>query len=55
MTFLLRFRELTVVDLRVQLEHRVVVDAIASRDEAAARAAMRLHIENARKRVFDGG
>lgn len=41
--------------LRGQLEHRVVVEAIASRDETAARAAMRLHIENARKRVFDGG
>ena len=38
-----------------QLEHRQVVDAIALRDESGARAAMRLHIENARKRVFDAG
>jgi GntR family transcriptional regulator, transcriptional repressor for pyruvate dehydrogenase complex len=41
--------------LRGQGEHRRVVEAIASRDEAGARAAMRLHIENARKRVFDAG
>ncbi len=38
-----------------QREHRLVVEAIAARDEAGARAAMRLHIENARKRVFDAG
>jgi GntR family transcriptional repressor for pyruvate dehydrogenase complex len=41
--------------LRGQKEHRAVLDAIAAKDEAAARAAMRLHIENARKRVFEGG
>jgi GntR family transcriptional regulator, transcriptional repressor for pyruvate dehydrogenase complex len=41
--------------LRGQEEHRAVLKAVASRDEAAARHAMRLHIENARKRVFDGG
>jgi DNA-binding FadR family transcriptional regulator len=38
-----------------QEEHRAVFDAIAVRDEAAARAAMRRHIENARRRVFEGG
>jgi GntR family transcriptional regulator, transcriptional repressor for pyruvate dehydrogenase complex len=38
-----------------QQEHRRVVEAIAAKDEAGARAAMRLHIENARKRVFDAG
>ncbi|UFS74397.1 FadR family transcriptional regulator [Tardiphaga sp. 37S4] len=41
--------------LRGQEEHRAVLDAIASRDEAGAREAMRAHIENARKRVFEGG
>jgi GntR family transcriptional repressor for pyruvate dehydrogenase complex len=41
--------------LRGQKEHRAVLDAIAAKDEAGARAAMRLHIENARKRVFEGG
>jgi GntR family transcriptional repressor for pyruvate dehydrogenase complex len=41
--------------LRGQKEHRAVLDAIAARDEAGTRAAMRLHIENARKRVFEGG
>jgi GntR family transcriptional repressor for pyruvate dehydrogenase complex len=41
--------------LRGQQEHRAVLNAIAARDEVAARAMMRLHIENARKRVFEGG
>jgi DNA-binding GntR family transcriptional regulator len=41
--------------LRGQEEHRAVLDAIAARDEAGAREAMRSHIENARKRVFEGG
>lgn len=41
--------------LRGQEEHRVVLEAIAARDEAKARTAMRQHIENARKRVFEGG
>ncbi len=36
-------------------EHQAVYDAIAARDEAGARRAMRTHIENARRRVFDGG
>jgi DNA-binding FadR family transcriptional regulator len=38
-----------------QEEHRLVFDKIAARDEAGARQAMRQHIENARKRVFEGG
>ncbi len=38
-----------------QREHRVVFEAIAARNEDAARQAMRRHIENARKRVFEGG
>ena len=38
-----------------QHEHRLVFEAIAARDEAGARDAMRQHIENARKRVFEGG
>jgi DNA-binding FadR family transcriptional regulator len=33
----------------------VVFEAIAARNEDAARQAMRRHIENARKRVFEGG
>jgi DNA-binding FadR family transcriptional regulator len=41
--------------LRGQEEHRAVLDAIAARNEGGAREAMRLHIENARKRVFEGG
>lgn len=41
--------------LRGQEEHRAVLNAISARDETAARNAMRLHIENARKRVFEGG
>ena len=40
--------------LRGQKEHRVVLEAIADRDEDGARKAMRGHIENARKRVFEG-
>ncbi len=36
-------------------EHQAVFDAIAARDETGARTAMRTHIENARRRVFDGG
>jgi DNA-binding FadR family transcriptional regulator len=38
-----------------QEEHRQVFKAIAARDEVGARQAMRRHIENARKRVFEGG
>ncbi len=38
----------------VQDEHRQIRAAIEGRDPAEARAAMRRHIENARKRVFDG-
>jgi DNA-binding FadR family transcriptional regulator len=41
--------------IKGQHEHRVVFEAIAVRDEAGARDAMRQHIENARKRVFEGG
>jgi DNA-binding FadR family transcriptional regulator len=38
-----------------QREHRLVFEAIAARNEAEARRTMRQHIENARKRVFEGG
>ena len=38
--------------LRVQAEHVAVVQAIQRRDSAAAEAAMRLHLENTRSRMF---
>jgi GntR family transcriptional repressor for pyruvate dehydrogenase complex len=38
----------------VQAEHRAVYDAILARDEDAAFAAMHKHIQDARRRVFDG-
>lgn len=38
----------------VQKEHEAIYKAIAAGDEAKARQAMRRHIENARRRVFDG-
>lgn len=38
----------------VMKEHEAIYDAIASADEAKARLAMHRHIENARKRVFEG-
>lgn len=38
----------------VQKEHYAIYNAIAEGNQAAARDAMRAHIENARKRVFDG-
>jgi len=38
----------------VQQEHRLLVDAIEKQDPEAARAAMRTHIDNARRRVFEG-
>ncbi|WP_050524629.1 FadR/GntR family transcriptional regulator [Pseudorhodobacter wandonensis] len=38
----------------VQKEHYAIYNAIAAGDQIAAREAMRAHIENARKRVFDG-
>jgi len=38
----------------VQKEHSAIYDAIAQRDSAAARDAMRVHVENARNRVFEG-
>lgn len=38
----------------VQQEHRVIVKAIEEQDAEAAREAMRNHIENARRRVFEG-
>ena len=41
--------------LNGQKEHRDIFDAVAARDENGARNAMRTHIENARKRVFEGG
>jgi len=38
----------------VQDEHRAIVDAIAARDAGAARTAMQSHIDNARRRMFEG-
>jgi DNA-binding FadR family transcriptional regulator len=38
----------------VQDEHRAILDGIAARDPGAARAAMQNHIDNARRRMFDG-
>ncbi|RVU84155.1 FadR family transcriptional regulator [Leucothrix sargassi] len=38
----------------VQQEHRVIVKAIEEQDAPAARDAMRTHIDNARRRVFEG-
>ncbi|NDR54833.1 FadR/GntR family transcriptional regulator [Aliiruegeria sabulilitoris] len=39
----------------VQAEHYGILDAIERQDAPAARQAMRDHVENARKRVFEGG
>ncbi len=38
----------------VQHEHYQIFETIQNKDKDAARAAMRVHIENARKRVFEG-
>lgn len=38
----------------VQREHSAIFEAIAERNQQAARDAMRMHVENARKRVFEG-
>lgn len=38
----------------VQAEHTRIMEAITAQDPEAARIAMRSHIENARRRVFDG-
>ncbi len=38
----------------VQDEHVAIVEAIERRDPGAARAAMESHLENARRRVFEG-
>ncbi len=38
----------------VQQEHYQIFEAIKNKDADAARTAMRLHVENARKRVFEG-
>jgi DNA-binding FadR family transcriptional regulator len=38
----------------VQTEHSRIMEAITAQDPEAAQAAMRPHIENARRRVFDG-
>src|SRR5215216_1831305 len=38
----------------VQNEHTAILAAIETRDAAAARAAMETHIENARRRMFEG-
>lgn len=38
----------------VQTEHYGILDAIRKQDAEAARLAMRTHIENARRRVFEG-
>lgn len=39
----------------VQDEHYAIFKAIKNKDATAARTAMRAHVENARKRVFEGG
>lgn len=38
----------------VQAEHRAIIDAIAQRSPTQASMAMRRHIENARRRIFEG-
>ncbi|MBI1203562.1 MAG: FCD domain-containing protein [Rhodopseudomonas sp.] len=38
----------------VQNEHRAIVDAITASEPQAARIAMQTHIDNARRRMFDG-
>lgn len=38
----------------VQREHYAILDALERADQDAARQAMRAHVENARKRVFQG-
>lgn len=38
----------------VQSEHYAIYEAIEKRDQQAARDAMRTHVDNARKRVFEG-
>lgn len=38
----------------VQDEHEVIVQAIEARDSARAQKAMEAHVENARRRVFEG-
>ncbi len=53
-------RNLTLIQPRerivtVQKEHQAIYAAIAVRDEASARQAMRDHIEKARWRMFEGG
>ncbi|MEC8041718.1 MAG: FCD domain-containing protein [Pseudomonadota bacterium] len=39
----------------VQAEHYAIYDAMERMDADGARRAMRLHIDNARRRVFEGG
>jgi DNA-binding FadR family transcriptional regulator len=39
----------------VQSEHYDIFNAIEARDRETARQAMRDHVENARKRIFEGG
>lgn len=39
----------------VQAEHHAIIDAIAAQAPAEASLAMRRHIENARRRIFEGG
>lgn len=38
----------------VQAEHYAILEAIEARDAEAARQAMRVHVDNARMRVFEG-
>jgi DNA-binding FadR family transcriptional regulator len=38
----------------VQDEHRAILEAIAARDANAARTAMHAHLDNARRRMFEG-
>ncbi len=41
--------------IAVQEEHSAIYEAIAARDAPEARRLMRLHLENARLRIFEGG
>ncbi len=41
--------------IAVQEEHAAIYDAIAARNSTEARRLMRLHLENARLRIFEGG
>ena len=43
------------LDLTAGFDYARVFEAIEAQDEDGARRAMRTHVENARKRIFEGG